>query len=203
MPRPESEHEREHCRHPRARAGVELREQHHGDRHDRRACDREVPVAPEPRDRLPAHDRRHEHARHQRGQLQAGARRARSLRHLQVERQVGDRAEEREADDEADGARDGEGVVAEERQRQDRLGGAGLLPDERRQEDHARDDQADHLRRAPPPRRPAEAREEDDRAEAGCEERRAEVVHRVPARDLVRVERDRDHRRARSRPRAG
>ena len=58
---------------------------------------------------------------HQRRQLEPGPRRARPLRHLEVERQERDRAEQREADDEADRARSRERPVAEERQRQDRL----------------------------------------------------------------------------------
>jgi hypothetical protein len=54
-----------------------------------------------------------------------------SLDVLQVERQVRDRAEESEADDEADRAGDGEDAVAEEVERQDRLGGPRLDRDER------------------------------------------------------------------------
>src|SRR5438034_3651258 len=48
------------------------------------------------RSQLPAHDRGDEHAAHQRRQLQSGSGRAHALDDLEVERQVGDRAEERE-----------------------------------------------------------------------------------------------------------
>ena len=56
--------------------------------------------------------------------------RAVPLHDLEVQRQVGDRAEQREPDDEPDHARDREDAVAEELERQDRLLGPAL--DERR-----------------------------------------------------------------------
>jgi hypothetical protein len=142
---------------------------------------------------FPAEDRGREEPGHERGELETRSRRARPLRDLQVERQEGDRAEQREADDEANGARGRERPVPEERKRQDRFRRTPLDEHERRQQDDARDDQPDDLRRTPGPGRPAEAREEDDRRQVGRKQRGAEVVHRVPAKLRRGAERDRDH----------
>ena len=58
---------------------------------------------------------------------------------LEVERQVGDGTEERQADDEADRARDDERPVAEELERQDGLARARLDEREGRQQQDADD----------------------------------------------------------------
>ena len=125
---------------------------------------------------------------------QPGLGRAVALDDLQVERQVGDRAEEREADDEADRARDREDPVAEELERQDRLRGAPL--DERE-----RDEQHDAEHR--PARRsggepqayvvPPRLVKSTIAGEPAGEQRRAEVVDRVADVRGARVERGRDH----------
>ena len=112
-------------------------------------------------------------------ELQARLRRARSLRHLEVQRQVRDRAEEREADDEPDRAGDRERVVPEEGERQDRLCGADSTNTNAGEQHDARDDQRDDLRGAPRPGRAAETREENDGAERGGEEAGAEVIDLV------------------------
>ena len=112
-----------------------------------------------------------------------GAGRARALRDLEVERQVGDRAEQREADDEADRARHRERVVPEQRKRHDRLLRRGARP--RRTPGRARRCSTISpmiLRGAPRPGGAAEAREEDDRRERPGEEHGAQVVDRMLAR---------------------
>src|SRR5512133_3803842 len=96
-------------RHRDADAG----EQVHGECHQGGAGDRKRLVASEAADQLPASDRRDEHAAHQRREQKPRLRGAVTLDDLQVEREIGDRAEEREADDEADRARNREGPVAE------------------------------------------------------------------------------------------
>ena len=60
-----------------------------------------------------------------------------------------------------------------------RLGRAALDPDERAEQERARDDQRDDQRRRPVVRGAAEAREEDDAREPGGEQADAEVVDRV------------------------
>ena len=55
----------------RRRADLQPREQEEPDRHQRRAGDRERLVAAPARDQVAAHDRRHEHARHQRRRARA------------------------------------------------------------------------------------------------------------------------------------
>ena len=113
---------------------------------------------------------------------------------LEVERQIGDRAEEREPDDEADRARDRERAVAEEIERQDRLGGTLLDERERDEENNADHHQRDDLSRPPRPSGAAEAREEHDPRQPSREQRRAEVVDPVPDVHDGTVERDSDHR---------
>src|SRR5581483_5116046 len=130
---------------------------------------------------------------HHRRQLQARRRRTAALRDLEEERQVRDGAEEREADDEADRRTDREDPVAEQLERQDRLGRTALGEDEGGEQHHRERDQQERLVRAPGERRAAEAREEDDAREAAGEEHRAEVVDRVLDPLGARVEHRRDH----------
>ena len=94
-PEPEAEHEHVGARHDGGGVRLEARQQHEADRHDRGAGDRERPVAPVLADQLAAHDRGDEDAGHHRRDQQARDRRAVALHVLQVERQVGDGAEER------------------------------------------------------------------------------------------------------------
>ena len=54
--------------------------------------------------------------------MQAGAGRIEALHDLQIDGQQRDRAEQRHADDEADGGRQHEGAIAEQGQRQQRIG---------------------------------------------------------------------------------
>ena len=77
---------------------------------------------------------------------------------------------------------DREDPVPEEREREDRLGRPPLDEREGDEQHDAEHGQADDLRRAPRPGRPAEAREEHDRGEPAGEQRRAEVVDRGAAR---------------------
>jgi hypothetical protein len=112
---------------------------------------------------------------------------------LEVEGQVGDRPEERESDDEPDGAGDAEDAVAEDLERQDRLSSPRLHEHERREQGDAPHDQSDHLRRPPGVGGAAEARVEDDRRETAREQSRAEVVDLVPGLVGASLERGRDH----------
>ncbi len=138
-------------------------------------------VAPRPRDRLTGCDRRDQDAGHQRDQLQPGFGRAQAPDHLLVERQVGERAEQREADHEADRAGDAEDVVAEQGRRQNRFVGAAFGPDERRQRDDSDQSQPDDLRRGPVVAGAAEGGQQDDRRERDAQQNRPGVVDPVLA----------------------
>jgi hypothetical protein len=98
---------------------------------------------------------------------------------LEVEGEIGDGAEQRQADDEADCTRDAEDAVAEDLQRQDRLSSPRFYEHECGERDDARRDQGDHLHRAPGVGGATEARVQHDRRETACEEGRAEVVDLV------------------------
>ena len=113
---------------------------------------------------------------------------------LEVEGQVGDRAEQPDADDEADRAGDAEDAIAEDLQRQDRLGGPRLDEDERGEQDETAHDHHEQLRRTPGIGRAAEARVEHDRREAARQEGCAEVVDLVARPVRARLEGGRDHR---------
>jgi hypothetical protein len=69
-----------------------------------------------------------------------------SLHVLQVEGEVGDLAEEREPDDEADSARDAVDAVAKDLQRHDRLCGAPLGEREGCEQRDCSHDKGDHRR---------------------------------------------------------
>ena len=193
MPRPSPSTTAKPAVHPDAGAHFELREQQHRDRDELCPHDWEHAVAAVLPHQPPAHDRGDEHTRHQRHELQARHGRCGALRDLQAEREVRDRAEEREADDEADCARDGERVVTEERERQDRLAARASTRTNSGEEHDARDDQADDLRRPPTPGVLApEAREETHGRKRDGEERSARGIHRVSRVHLTRMERDGD-----------
>ena len=104
-----------------------------------------------------------------------------TLDDLEVERHERDRAEEREPDHEADRARRAEGRVAEELERQDRLGGARFGEREQREQRDAADERRRHPRRVPGVGRAAEAGVEDDPGKARGEHDRSEVVGRRSA----------------------
>ena len=171
---------------------VQLREQRHADRGDRGPRDRERAVTPRARDDLPAHDGGEQQPGHHRRQLQAGARRIAAAHDLQEERQEGDRAEERDPDDEPHGRAHHEDAVAKQRQRQDRLARAPLGEREEDEQDDTDDRESNDLRRSPRVCRAAEAREQDDGTEATGEERGAEIVDRVLQALRGRVERGSD-----------
>jgi hypothetical protein len=116
-----------------------------------------------------------------------------ALHDLQIERQERDRAEERDADDEADRACRRKSLVAEELERQNRLGGSRL---DEREEGEQRDAARDHDEqrgRSPRVRRSAEAGVEDDAREAAGEDERPEVIDLVPPARLARLEHGPDH----------
>jgi hypothetical protein len=161
------------------RPDVQPREEKQADRHDRGTGDRERLVAAEAADQLPAADGRDEEARHHRGEQQAGRGRAVALDVLEVERDVGDGAEEREADDEPDRAADAKDAVAEELERQDGLGRALLGEDERNEQEEPGGNEGEHRRRPPRVGGAPEARVEHDRGKAACKQRRPEEVDRV------------------------
>ena len=173
--------------------GVDGGEQPEPEGRERRPCDRERPVVAEAGDQLPARDRGDQQAGHHRRDQQPRGGRTVALHVLEVERQVRDGPEERQADDEADGAGDGEDADAKELQRQDRLSSPRLHEHERGKHDDTCDDEGDHLRRAPGVGRAAETRVEDDRGEAAREQDRAEVVDRLPGSIGASLEDDADH----------
>ncbi len=117
-----------------------------------------------------------------------------TLDDLEVERHERDRAEEREPDHEADRARRAEGRVAEELERQDRLGGARFGEREQREQRDAADERRKHPRRVPGVGRAAEAGVEDDPGKARGEHDRSEVVDPVPLGRRSGTEGARDHR---------
>ena len=131
---------------------------------------------------------------HHRRQQQARRRRAPSFHDLHVERQVRDRPEQGDADDEPDPARDRERPILEQRQRQDRLRGTALSKHEEREQHRAEHRQPDRLDRPPRVGRPTEAREEHHRGQASRQQPCPEVVDRVSCAVCTGVEGDRDHR---------
>ena len=100
--------------------------QQEADGHQDGAGDGERPVAPPAADQAAADDRGHQHAEHHRHELQPRAGRALAFHQLEMDRQIGDRAEQRETHDQPDRAGEGEGAVAEQAQGQDRLARARL-----------------------------------------------------------------------------
>ena len=139
---------------------------------------------------IPVSEQAEHHRRHQKARLG----RAVALDDLQVQRHERDRAEEGEPDHEADGAGRSERRVAEELERQDRLGGARLDQREQREQCGAADDRGEHPRSAPRVARAAEARVEDHAGQARGEDDRAEPVDPMPLCHLLRLEGGRDHR---------
>ncbi len=103
------------------------------DRGDRGAGDREGLVAPVRVMICPEVIEAASRPSHQRHELQARVGRAEAADGLLKQRQVGERAEEREADHEADRAGHPEDGVREQLHRQHRLGGAALGRDEAHQ----------------------------------------------------------------------
>ena len=128
-----------------------LRQQEHAERHQRGAGDREDPVAAGPADDLARADGDDEQAGHQRAAAAGPRASARlPLTIWKNTRQVGDRAEHREADDEADDAR-----RPRTRGSQNRCSGSTgsaarrSTSDEHPDEHHAADAEDDDRRRAP------------------------------------------------------
>jgi hypothetical protein len=146
-----------------------------------------------PADRVTAADRCDQDTSHQRRQEQARDGRAVTVHVLQIQRQVGDRTEQSDADDEAHCAGDGDDAFAEDRRRQDRLRGPGLDEHEPDQQDHTEHDQHDQRRRAPWVAGAAKAGEQHDPRQASGQQRRAEVVDLVSDAGGARLEYRRDH----------
>ena len=172
---------------------VERGQQPQADGGDRGARDRPRLVAARARDHLAREDRGEQQAAHHRQQLQPGGGRREPAHDLLEQRQVGQRAEQREADDQADRARDHEHAVLEQRGGQDRLLGAILDEPER---DEARD--PDHAHRHDRRRRPlvgvpAQRGQQDDRAQPERQQQRARVVDLVRAPLAHRRQRDAEH----------
>jgi hypothetical protein len=177
-----------------ARVRAHRREPPEADDHERGTGDRERAVVTPPRDDLPAADRGDEQPEDQRQQLEAGAGRRGAGDDLQEERQVGRRAEEAEADDEADRARHGEHAAGEQAHRQHRLGRALLDRDEQRGGGDGDDAEADDLPRAPAVGLAAQARRQHEAAGGEAEQDRAEHVDACLATLLWHAQGDRDHR---------
>ncbi len=93
---------------------VEQREQQQADGRDRGAGDREDPVVAGPGHDLAGADRGDQHADHHRQHVDAGHRRRDLHDHLEEGRQIGERAEHREADHEGDDGHQAEGPGAEQ-----------------------------------------------------------------------------------------
>ena len=125
-PEAETEHEHVGGGGGNARAGIHQREEVEPDDHDRRADDRVDLVAARACDQLAGADRGDQQASHHRQQLQAGRGRAGTVHDLQKEGQIGDRAEQREPDDQTDETGRGKDAVTEQRKRQHGLGSAPL-----------------------------------------------------------------------------
>ena len=94
--------------------------------------------------------------------------------------------------------RDVEDPRAEQRERDDRLGCATLLPDERAEQHDAGDAEAQDHRRSPGVLRAAPGREQDQGADAAAEQSRSEIVDAVTGLGRVQVEledddQDREH----------
>ena len=176
-----------------ARVGVHQREQVEPDHHHRGADDREDLVAPAARDQLARSDRGDQQASHHGQQLQPGCGWAGTVHDLEEERQVRDRAEQREPDDQPDEARRREDAVAEQPQRQHRLGGASLGEDEAHERDGADHAEPDDLRRSPGVGVAPERGQEHDRAQPGGQQARPEVVDRVAHALGDRRQRQREH----------
>ena len=117
--------------------------------HDQGADGPQVAVPLDPHHELAGDDARGDETDHERGDQQARVRRGDPEDALVDERDVEDRAEHREAQQETDHRRHGERRILPEHERHDRVGIA-LLDDE---EDHAHDgrddEQAEHLGRGP------------------------------------------------------
>ena len=115
------------------------------------------------------------------------------MHHLQEQRQVGQRAEHREAGREADRGGDGEDRVLEQPQRQDGLGGVagGEVPGEQQQ--RGQGEQPDDHRRGPGVRGAAPGGREHDRGGEPGERGRAEVVDLVVLPGAGRGEHHGDH----------
>jgi hypothetical protein len=164
-------------------------EREHAGAGDRRADDRPRLVTAGARDDLAGADRRHQHAGHHGHELQAGLRRRCAAHDLLEQRQVGQRAEQREADHEADHAGDREHAVAEQLRRQHRLGRPLLDPHERDQRDDGDHAEPDDERRVPVVLRPAERREQRYRQDAEREHAQRQVhVEDPPPREVRREE---------------
>ena len=176
-----------------ARVGIHQREQVEPDHRHGGADDREDLVAATPRDQLPGSDRGDQQAAHHGQQLQAGLGWAGTVDDLEEERQVGDRAEQREPDDQPDQARRREDAVAEQPQRQHRLGSASLGEDEADERDGPDHAEPDDLRGSPGVGVAAERRQEHDRAQPGGEQACTEIVDRVAHTLGNRRQRQRKH----------
>ena len=100
---------------------------------------------------------------HQREQVHPGDGRRDAPDDLEERGQVGDRAEHREADDEADQAGHREGAQLEQVQRQDRLGGPPLDQHEHADQQHAGHAQDVDRRRPPRVGGAAQAGQQDQR----------------------------------------
>lgn len=133
-------------------------------------------------DELAGDGRGDEDPRDHRQHVDAGEGGGDAAHDLEEGRQVGHRAEHGETDDEADHRRQGEGVDAEEPQRQHRFGGPALHPDEPGAEEDGEHRQTDDLRGAPRPGGAAERRGEHEAGGDGGDQEGPQVVDDVPGR---------------------
>ena len=125
---PDPEHEHRARRLEGRGVLVEVREPPHADRHHDRPDDREDPVPAGAADDVAGAHRRDDQPEHHRQRAQPGDGGADALAVLQVRRQEGHAAQQREADDEAEHGADAEHVPPEQSQREDRLGRPAARP---------------------------------------------------------------------------
>ena len=154
-------------------------QEENANRHHRRSGNRPKTVLSRLGNDLPRTDRHDEQARHQRQEPDTGQGRRDAAYYLEERRQVDDRPEHREPDDEADNACDPEGAHLEEVQRQHRLGGTALNDHEHAHQDHAQYGEGDDRGRSPGVRGPTEACEQYERGRRSREHRSPEVVDDV------------------------
>ncbi len=124
-------------------------EQEQSDRGDRRSDDRQPLVPTGAADQLARDDRGEQQRSHHRDHQQPRLGRVDAGHHLQVGRQVGERAEHRNTNDETGDGGEVEVAVFEQVQRHDRLGGPALDHHEGDRGDDRADDERDDLDRIP------------------------------------------------------
>ena len=173
---PDAEHEGREGEFPVGGVRAESAEQEQPDGRDCGAQDGEDSILAPTGDDLAAGHGGDEQTTHERQEHQTGFGGGGTVDHLQVHRQVDDGAEHREADDEADGGRQGEGPGAEEAQIDDRLRGAALLQHEGQDGNETADDEADDCRRRPRVFVPTPHRDQQQHRDTGHQQGRAEPV---------------------------